>query len=86
MSSSCMNGATRVSWTIQITELVYLDDDERGKDFDEAQRSTAGQAPHQRQLLGSEKLLRLGGCRHRGALSRADCSDHRRRTGNFQKG
>lgn len=83
---------TRVSWTIQITEgvpeLVYLDGDDREKDFDEAQRSPAAQAPHQRQLLRSvlEKLLRLGGWRHRGAPGRTDCSDHRRRTGIFQKG
>lgn len=84
-----MNGVGR---TIQITEgvpeLVYLDGDDRGEDFDEAQHSTAGQAPHQLQLLGSvlEELLQLGGCRHRAGLSRADCSDHRRRTGIFHKG
>lgn len=68
--------------------MVYLDGDDRGEDFDEAQRSTAGQAPHQRQLLVSvlEKLPRRGGRRHRAALSRTHCSDHRRRTGVFQKG
>lgn len=65
-------------------DCIYQNGDEREKDFEEAERATAHQAPHQRQLLRCILVMlhRLGlvvhtllCCHHRAGLSHTDCLD-----------
>lgn len=62
-------------WSVLWMICIYQNGDERQKAFKEAERATAQQAPHQRQLLLCILGMphRLAGCHHRAGLSRTYC-------------